>query len=74
MENSQALQIAISTITGVLVPQNQAEKIIEAWNKIKLSPDSTTIKELKDLGCACYGNNKVHPCFCHKPLNKKLLK
>ena len=65
MENSQALQIAISSITGVLIPQNQAEKIIEVWNKIKLSPDSTTIKELKDYGCACYGNNKVHPCFCH---------
>jgi hypothetical protein len=26
----------------------------------------------KDLGCACYGNNQVHPCFCSKPLNKKL--
>ena len=27
-------------------------------------------KESKDLGCACYGNNQVHPCFCNdtKPL------
>ena len=27
-------------------------------------------KESKDLGCACYGNNKIHPCFCNdtKPL------
>jgi len=27
-------------------------------------------KESKDLGCACYGNNKVHTCFCNdkKPL------
>jgi hypothetical protein len=72
MEDSQALQIAISSITGVLVPKTKAEKIIEAWNVIKVSPDSTTIKQLKDLGCACYGNNSVHPCFCSKPLNKKL--
>ena len=27
-------------------------------------------KESKDLGCACYGNNQVHHCFCNdiKPL------
>jgi hypothetical protein len=27
-------------------------------------------KESKDLGCACYGNNQVHRCFCNdtKPL------
>lgn len=27
-------------------------------------------KERKNFGCACYGNNKVHPCFCNdtKPL------
>jgi hypothetical protein len=24
----------------------------------------------KDLGCSCYGNNQIHPCFCNdtKPL------
>lgn len=54
MEDSQALQIAISTITGVLIPNNQAQKIIDAYRVIKASPDSTTIKELKDL------NNKTN--------------
>jgi len=70
MEDSQALQIAISSVTGILIPKKQASKIIEAWERVKAEPDSTTIKELKDLGCACYGNNKVHPCFC-KPTIKK---
>jgi hypothetical protein len=23
------------------------------------------VKEVKDKGCACYGNNKIHPCFCN---------
>ena len=64
MEDSQALQIAISTITGVLIPNNQAQKIIDAYRVIKASPDSTTIKELKELGCACYGNNSTHKCYC----------
>ena len=27
-------------------------------------------KESKNLGCACYGNNQIHPCVCKdtKPL------
>ena len=27
-------------------------------------------KDKKDLGCACYENNKIHNCFCNdiKPL------
>jgi hypothetical protein len=49
MKDSQALQIAISSITGVLIPNNQAQKIIDAYRVIKASPDSTTIKELKEL-------------------------
>jgi len=30
-------------------------------------------KESNDLGCACYGNNQVHRCFCNdtKPLKLK---
>lgn len=64
MDDSQALQIAISSITGVLIPNKQAQKIIDAYRVIKNSPDSTTIKELKDLGCACYGNNSIHKCNC----------
>jgi len=27
-------------------------------------------KEVKDKGCACYGNNKIHPCFCN-PFQQK---
>ena len=64
MEDSQALQIAISSITGVLIPNNQAQKIIDAYRVIKASPDSTTIKELKDLACACYGSNSIQKYFC----------
>lgn len=64
MEDFQALQIAINSITGVLVPSNEAERILKAYDLIKKSPDSTTIKELKDLGCACYGSNSIHKCLC----------
>ena len=49
MDDSQALQIAISSIIGVLIPNNEAQKIIDAYRIIKTSPDSTTIKELKNL-------------------------
>ena len=31
-------------------------------------------KELKDLGCACYGNNQVHTCFCKETNAPKMKK
>jgi hypothetical protein len=31
-------------------------------------------KSKKDLGCACYGNNKIHPCFCNSSEPSKLNK
>lgn len=31
-------------------------------------------KESKDLGCACYGNNQVHTCFCKETKPVKLQK
>jgi hypothetical protein len=31
-------------------------------------------KTKKDLGCACYGNNQVHPCFCNSKEPLKLQK
>ena len=31
-------------------------------------------KEPKDLGCACYGNNQVHTCFCKETKSVKLQK
>ena len=36
-------------------------KVVEKKSKNKVE---------KDLGCACYGNNQIHPCFCNdtKPL------
>jgi|LakMenEpi03Aug12_release.lakeMendotaPanAssembly.Ray.scaffolds.fasta_scaffold1431339_2 hypothetical protein len=64
MENSQALQIAISSITGILIPNNKAQKIIDVWEMVKQEPDSTTIKDIKTKGCACYGSNEIHKCFC----------
>ena len=64
MSESESLQIAISTITGILVPKIGAEKIIEVWELIKADPNSTTIKEIKERGCSCYGSNAMHPCFC----------
>jgi hypothetical protein len=38
--------------------------IVEKKSKNKVS---------KDLGCACYGNNQIHSCFCHvaKPVELK---
>ena len=38
--------------------------IVEKKSKNKVS---------KDLGCACYGNNQIHTCFCHvaKPVELK---
>lgn len=67
MEDSQALQIAISSILGVVIPNKDAQKILNAFELIKTSPDSTTIKELKeikDLGCTCCGSNSIHKCHC----------
>jgi hypothetical protein len=29
-------------------------------------------KITKHLGCACYGNNKIHPCFCKQTTIPKL--
>ena len=49
MEDSQALQIAISSILGVVIPNKDAQKILDAFELIKSSPDSTTIKELKEI-------------------------
>ena len=31
-------------------------------------------KEPKDLGCACYGNNSIHTCFCKETKPVKLQK
>ena len=47
------------TITQVKMFLNA--RIVEQKSKNKVE---------KDLGCACYGNNQVHPCFCNdtKPL------
>jgi hypothetical protein len=29
-------------------------------------------KATKDLGCACYGNNEIHHCFCKETNMPKL--
>jgi hypothetical protein len=31
-------------------------------------------KQKKDLGCACYGNNSVHFCFCSETNAPKMKK
>ena len=31
-------------------------------------------KQKKDLGCACYGNNSVHFCFCKETNAPKMKK
>jgi hypothetical protein len=29
-------------------------------------------KKIKIKGCACYGTNSIHPCFCSPYLNKSV--
>ena len=31
----------------------------------------TKIKPKKVKGCACYGNNAIHPCFCSPFVDEK---
>lgn len=37
---------------------------------VRIVEEKPNNKVKKDLGCACYGNNQIHPCFCSdtKPL------
>lgn len=44
-----------------------AQQINDANEKLKA-------KEVKDKGCACYGNNKIHPCFCNPYKQKSKIK
>lgn len=30
-------------------------------------------KKVKPKGCACYGVNSIHPCFCSPFSNKKVV-
>jgi hypothetical protein len=36
---------------------------VKMFLNVKVVEKKSKNKEPKDLGCACYGNNQVHPCF-----------
>jgi hypothetical protein len=51
--------------------QMEKQQIIDAWSDVGADGVTTaeqyyqeTYKSEKDKGCACYGNNAVHKCYC----------
>ena len=51
-------------INGVITKQ------VKMYLNVSIVEEKSKNKEPNDLGCSCYGSNKIHPCFCNdtKPL------